>query len=744
MKRKGSMHRLQFIIISFLFFSAYTDAFSQDQNGYQIATDLYGNTYVAGSFTNKSLSFGKFNLKNNGGSDIYLAKYDSNGKILWAKNIGSSGNEKLQSLLIDPEGNISISASSNGKEIEIAGVILKNNSVKMIFNANFSSNGNFLYSNIEEHKTETSSPLLKTSQGDTSVSLLSPEAGDNWKVGTKATVMWSSENVNSVVIELSTDNGGSWEEIYISDLFDLESQYSLIVPNTPSSSCLIKVSDYYNPDIADTSGFFNISGELFWEIKESDFSFVLVNSFITSSLTGWMAGLDGLIKTTDQGESWSSYLTGYGLLDIFFLNDTLGWTVGLSGVIFKTTNGGDDWAQQDSTIDSYLLKVFFADDTAGYMIGGNNFLRTTDGGESWDQQEPTEHTLMTMFFINKDEGWIAGNEGVILKTTDAGISWDYQQMNGTEYGTLTSLYFIDENRGFASGSGLDVEGGVILKTIDGGNRWDLIHNGYNRFVFSVLFTTPDSGWASGDEGIMFNTSNGGVDWELQGSGTFDDLLSVNIRLNNAGWAIGNNGIILKYHQDPIDPPLPVELFSFDAVNLNNEIRLNWITATEINNKGFEIEKQTVVENNPAAWRTIGFIHGRGTTTESQSYSFSDKNIRPGNYYYRLKQIDYDGTFEYSGILNIKIAPRFSFKLEQNYPNPFNPSTRINYSVKENVLVSLKVYDALGSEVATLVNEEKAAGEYDINFNAAEYSSGIYFYVLKAGNFVSAKKMLLIK
>ncbi|MGE5860105.1 MAG: YCF48-related protein [Ignavibacteria bacterium] len=729
------MYKLKTILFSILVSITFFAQPALGQIGNQIINDETGNSYVAGKFTNKLLNFGKYKLENRGGSDIFIAKYDSHGKILWAENIGGLGNEKLNSINIDNSGNLSISVSSESQEIYTPGTTLINNSGKMNFKIQFSADGNLLQSNING----VSPAFLKTAQDDTAISVISPGPGDNWKVGTKGTIVWESENINSVLIELSTDNGDSWEQLYIADIFDFESEYNLIVPNIHSNACLVRVSDSDNPNRADTSGVFSISGELFWEVKENDFSSVLISSFITSSMTGWMAGFNGLIKTTNFGETWSSYLNGYGLLDIFFLNDSVGWTVGLSGLIFKTTNGGGDWIEQDSVISSYLLKIFFADEDSGYMIGGNNFLKTTNGGESWEIQQPSEHILMTMYFADNDEGWIAGNEGVILRTTDAGISWVEQQINGTEYGTLTSLFFLDKNRGYASGSGLDVSGGVILKTTDGGDHWNLMHNGYNRFVFSVRFTSSDTGWAAGDEGIMFNTTNGGEDWELQGSGTFDDLLSLNFKSYNVGWTVGNNGIILKYHPNPIDPPVPVELYSFEALNQDGEIMLSWITATEINNKGFEIERNSADE-----WMNIGFVQGKGTTTLSQSYSFSDKNIIPGNYFYRLKQINYDGSFEYSKTLNVRITPQFSFKLEQNYPNPFNPSTTINFSVQKNVLVSLIVYDALGSEVATLVNEEKPAGDYLVNFNASGISSGTYFFVLKAGDFINAKKMLLIK
>jgi len=144
------------------------------------------------------------------------------------------------------------------------------------------------------------------------------------------------------------------------------------------------------------------------------------------------------------------------------------------------------------------------------------------------------------------------------------------------------------------------------------------------------------------------------------------------------------------------------------------------------------------------WRSIGFVNGNGTTTEPQSYSFVDKLLEAGKYQYRLKQIDFDGTFEYSDIIEVEINPPTKFSLEQNYPNPFNPITKINYSIKNAGLVQIKIYDILGSEVATLVNEEKAAGKYEVNFNSSSLASGVYIYKIQAGSFISSKKMMLLK
>jgi len=198
--------------------------------------------------------------------------------------------------------------------------------------------------------------------------------------------------------------------------------------------------------------------------------------------------------------------------------------------------------------------------------------------------------------------------------------------------------------------------------------------------------------------------------------------------------------------------IPVELISFTAFPQNNSVNLNWQTATETNNQGFAIERKQVFSQQSSAgneeWNAIGFVNGNGTTTESQSYSFVDKNISSGIYKYRLKQIDYDGTFDYSNEIEVEITPS-EFALEQNYPNPFNPSTSIQYTIGSKQFVQLKVYDVLGNEIATLVNEEKPAGSYVVEFNVAQDSrpaiaSGIYFYKLQAGRFVETKKMILIK
>jgi hypothetical protein len=188
--------------------------------------------------------------------------------------------------------------------------------------------------------------------------------------------------------------------------------------------------------------------------------------------------------------------------------------------------------------------------------------------------------------------------------------------------------------------------------------------------------------------------------------------------------------------------VPVELISFTASTNGNEVSLNWKTATETNNKGFEIQRSQVSGLND--WQNIEFINGSGTTTEEHIYSFNDKDVDPGTYHYRLRQIDFNGKFEYSNIVEAVVSTPSEFVLEQNYPNPFNPSTNIKFKIPQKSFVSLKIYNLLGSEVAVLVNEEKESGSYGINFNAQTLSSGTYFYKLEAGSHISVRKMLFLK
>jgi hypothetical protein len=194
-----------------------------------------------------------------------------------------------------------------------------------------------------------------------------------------------------------------------------------------------------------------------------------------------------------------------------------------------------------------------------------------------------------------------------------------------------------------------------------------------------------------------------------------------------------------------DINLPVELSSFSASIIGSSVKLNWKTATEINNYGFDVERMSRVNGQTSEnWKTIGFVNGSGNSNSPKSYSFTDQSISAGKYSYRLKQIDNDGQFEYSKTIEVDFGAPKKFELTQNYPNPFNPSTTIRFNLPEAGNVKLIIYNILGQEIQTLVNEFKEAGVHTINFNADNLNSGLYIYKLEAGSFIQTRKMTLVK
>ena len=231
-------------------------------------------------------------------------------------------------------------------------------------------------------------------------------------------------------------------------------------------------------------------------------------------------------------------------------------------------------------------------------------------------------------------------------------------------------------------------------------------------------------------------------------GSFVSACDISSQPNANEWSMSyTNGMFISansaedtWYAWTIDEGVPVELTSFTANVVNNNVNLNWATATETNNQGFEIQRKS----DNTEFEQVGYVAGFGTTTEPKSYSFSDANVSAGNYTYRLKQMDFDGSFEYSDEVNVEVLTPGSFELSQNYPNPFNPSTTIKYSLPENSFVNLAVYNLLGENVRTLVNEVQNAGNYNLNFDASGLTSGTYVYRLSTASGTLTQKMVLLK
>ena len=203
-------------------------------------------------------------------------------------------------------------------------------------------------------------------------------------------------------------------------------------------------------------------------------------------------------------------------------------------------------------------------------------------------------------------------------------------------------------------------------------------------------------------------------------------------------------------------PLPVEMVSFNARVFNNSVMLDWETATEKNNYGFEIQRNIPVENKTeknvvvlnnvknSDWDVVGFVNGNGNANIQNKYSFVDKSVTSGNYVYRLKQIDVDGKFTYSNFINVTMDKPAEFNLEQNYPNPFNPSTKLSFNLDRDEFTNLTIYNILGEKVKTIVNGQLEKGNYSFIINGNDMASGTYIYTLTAGNKQISKKMNLVK
>ena len=190
--------------------------------------------------------------------------------------------------------------------------------------------------------------------------------------------------------------------------------------------------------------------------------------------------------------------------------------------------------------------------------------------------------------------------------------------------------------------------------------------------------------------------------------------------------------------------MPVEMMTFSATVNNDNATLNWQTASEENNRGFEVYRSA--NNTKTIWYNIGFVKGNGTIHTPSNYTYTDSKLKTGKYYYRLKQIDFNGNMQYYELNNIvEIKPPNKYELSQNYPNPFNPTTKISFKLSGDTKVSLKVYDISGREVSSLINDKTyTADYYTVEFNASNLASGIYFYRIVTNEFKSVKKMVLIK
>jgi photosystem II stability/assembly factor-like uncharacterized protein len=448
--------------------------------------------------------------------------------------------------------------------------------------------------------------------------------------------------------------------------------------------------------------------------------------------------------STDGGDTWASGVTTPGTdLDfnsLSMVDSLLGYACGEDHIVYKTTDGGATWnaVTQPATSTTDLEEIFFVDANTGYTFGGTGLgYKTTDGGTSWSPLTTTmTGTIYGSYFLDDMTGFIVGASGNARKTTDGGTTFT-SLVPDVSTSTIYSVWMVDNNVGYIS-----CAAGKVRKTTDGGVTWDTVDVGNtSTTLYDIEFKNESNGMTGGSVGKTWYTNDGGTTWNFENtsmSTVYGVAIDHTSQDTSAAYVCGTNTYVMRNSHVII----PVELLTFTASVNGNSVTLSWQTATELNNSGFNVERKSGEEQN---WAEVGYVQGHGTTTEIQNYSFTDKNLPVGSYYYRIKQIDFDGSYEYFILPNaVEIAAPENYDLSQNYPNPFNPTTKIKYAVPVDGLVALSVYNILGEKVADVVNSVQKAGIYEVTFDASNLASGMYIYRMQADDFVSVKKMMILK
>lgn len=449
------------------------------------------------------------------------------------------------------------------------------------------------------------------------------------------------------------------------------------------------------------------------------------------------------ISTTNYGQvtiSSGGYLvnTGYLVLNAMGIassgtfNSSSG-TVSITGSSNSNIGGGGTTTFYNLTINKTSSDVYLAGN-----ITVNKTLTLTSGKLYTGQSSPYNQYKISF-------GTTADNPAETADNRIVGVAY----MNARSVGT-GALNFLN----FNMASGTDNLGTVSVErktgtcgivTFNGkqsiASHWYIVPQNQPTNGRSVTYS-----WLSAlDNGKTFTSSNTGEIWESEDA--------VSWTLKQGGYTVTGDPRQLTttvthfsyWVASDKNNPLPVTLSSFNGRSNLRDVEINWVTSQEFNNQGFEIQKSIIGSTGQSEWKKAGYVKGNGTKPEPSEYTFKESKCNSGKYKYRIKQIDYNGNFEYFELMDIiEVVLPLKFNLGQNYPNPFNPRTKIEFELPEAAKVNILLYDILGREVKTIMNENKDGGYYLLEIDASNLSSGIYFYRMIAGNYVKTLKMSLLK
>lgn len=489
---------------------------------------------------------------------------------------------------------------------------------------------------------------------------------------------------------------------------------------------------------------------------------IAASPFMPSRIIGGTQ--DNGTQRTDSTLNWAAVYGGDGgevCFNPFNSNFILGETQ-YNG-IFRTTNGGLNWSSAQSGLSSsenaaWIGPIIHHPTISGtFYTARQRVYKSTNNGANWTAVSGNVNGTNAVRELAQSKTnpnlMFATTGNQIFRSTDEGATWT-SVTTGLPNRTITSVYVhpSDANIVLLTFSGFGTS--KVYKSTNSGTSWvsisgDLPDTPVNDIlIFTEHTGYPNTYFVATDIGV-FVTENNGTNWLEIPNGLPNTVImhldySPSVKMLRAG--THGRGVYEAY----IDFTIPVELTSFSALQQNRKVQLNWVTATEVNNKGFEVHRKLKNQD----WETLTFVSGFGTTTEQKNYSYEDDyEFLPynGKVIYRLKQIDFDGSFKYSDQISVDVTfiPSET-NISQNYPNPFNASTTIKYNLSQEGVVKVAIYNPVGQEIERLIQSNQSAGTYEVIWNADSYASGIYFYMFELSGNDGAilnkemKKLVLIK
>lgn len=403
--------------------------------------------------------------------------------------------------------------------------------------------------------------------------------------------------------------------------------------------------------------------------------------------------------------------------------------VGKNGTILRGNSTSNSWSVKNSgtTADLYGLSQNPGNLNIAVAVGDSGtILWTVNNGDTWLKKTsgiPTR--LRSIRMINAAHAVAVGDSGTVLLTSNGGQNWNRIPVPTTE-----NLLCITSISGNVIIGG---ENGASFKSNDSGRTWAVNPIGVSSEIRSLQYLSNFTIRAAVAPGKIYVSSNGGLSWHYDYNFENKEITTMFFLAPNTGAVVLDKMEFYKHTS-----PVPVELINLSALLREGQVYLQWKTASETNNRGFEIEKSTDRSN----WFTSGFIAGNGNSTELHEYGWTDRHPEYGKNYYRLKQIDYNGMYEYSSI--VEAAYFMDFSLSDNFPNPFNPSTKIVYTLPQPCRVVIELFDILGNSAGVILNGDLEAGSHSTVISSEGLSSGVYLYKLSAAGFTQTKKMVVMK